>query len=487
MKYPERIPHWINDQEVDSASGETYPKFDPHTGKEMGRIAQGDGQDARAAVASAENAFEEWSSTNIITRANILRKAVQLLEADAEEIAEIVALETGKPMKDARGEVGAAVECGYFMAGEGRRYFGFTTTSAVPNRTAALVRAPLGVSVLIIAANTPIPNVAWKAFPALLCGNSVVMKASEDIPLSVHWCAKLFQRAGVPAGVFNVIQGEGKKAGSPLVEDERVQLVSFTGSVGVGRTIQRVAGERLARVCLELGGKNPLVVCDDADLESAANFAVASAFSNAGQRCASGSRMVVFDAVYDEFKAIFLEKTKQLKLGNTDAADLGPVINERQLNNMLAAIEKEKQAGATVLIGGGRATEPGLENGYYMTPTILENVARDGHYSCTELFGPITGMYRVKDFQEALDFVNSTPFGLTAAIHTRNVHRVQVFTEKSRSGVVSINGPTHGSEPHMPFGGMGQSGTGWREPGVLALDVYSEWKTVYNRYEPGQV
>ena len=249
--------------------------------------------------------------------------------------------------------------------------------SATPNRTAMTIRQPLGVAGLIIAANTPIANVAWKVFPALLCGNAAVLKASEDSPETALVFARLAAEAGLPPGVLNVVQGYGEEAGQPLVEDPRVAVVSFTGSTAVGRMIARVAGERLAKVCLELGGKNPLVVCDDANLEQAAEAAALSAFSNAGQRCAAGSRLIVFDAVYDRFRELLVERARAQKVGPGDEHDFGPVINERQLEDMLDAVERAKAAGATVLTGGERLPRPG----FYMAPTIVEGAAADSEIS----------------------------------------------------------------------------------------------------------
>lgn len=486
MTYPEFVLHWIDGRESPSKSNQTIAKYDPHTGAILAQVSRGSKEDVDPAISSAVAAQATWAATNIIERANILRKATQIMEGRAHEISEIVAREAGKSLKDARGETGAAIELGYFMAGEGRRYYGFTTTSAVPNRNAMVVREPVGVCALIIAANTPLPNVAWKAFPALLCGNTAIMKPAEDTPLSALWFARILKEAGLPDGVFSVIQGTGLEAGVPLVEDRRVDLVSFTGSVAVGRFVQKVAGERLARVCLELGGKNPMVICDDANLEDAANWAVASAFSNAGQRCAAGSRLIIFDSVYEEFRKILLQKTNSLKIGTTDDCALGPVINERQLGNMLRNIQLAvDRDGATVLTGGKRIQDPD-HMGFYIAPTILENIRPEAEISNTELFGPITTLYRVRDLQEAIEMANNNPFGLTAAIHTASIHRAQVFASRCRSGVVSINGPTHGSEPHMPFGGLRDSGNGWREPGTQALDVYSEWKAIYTRFIPEQ-
>src|SRR5205085_460090 len=281
-----------------------------------------------------------WAARTVEERGRILRRVVQLLERDREEVAAIVAAETGKSPKDAGGETEGAIELGYFVAGEGRRFYGKTIPSAMPNRQAMTVRQPLGVAGLIIAANTPIANVAWKVFPALLCGNAAVLKASEDTPETALVFSRLAAEAGLPPGVLNVVQGYGAEAGQPLVEDRRVAVVSFTGSTAVGRMIARVAGERLAKVCLELGGKNPLVVCDDANLEKAAEAAALSAFSNAGQRCAAGSRLVVFESVYDRFRALFVECAEAQKVGPDDEHDFGPVINEQQLEHMLAAVER---------------------------------------------------------------------------------------------------------------------------------------------------
>ncbi|EKD79373.1 MAG: hypothetical protein ACD_41C00091G0008 [uncultured bacterium] len=479
MAYPKTVSHWINNQAVMGASGATFDKVNPATGAVFANVARGNAADVDAAIQAAQRAYPLWSQTNIVERAEKLRAVAQLIQQRISEIAEIVHLETGKAVADAEGEAKAAMEMGFFVAGEGRRFYGKTTTSAMPNRTAMTVRQPLGVCGLIIAANTPLPNVAWKAFPALLCGNTVVLKPSEDIPYTAIWFAELIKEVGVPAGVFNVVQGFGTEVGAPLVADTRVPLISFTGSVTVGKQINKVAGERLAKVCLELGGKNPFVVCDDADLETAADFAVQSAFSNAGQRCAAGSRIIVFASVYDQFKKFFVERAQQF--------EAGPVINERQLNNMSTAVDQAVQAGATVLLGGQRLVDTAHAKGFYYAPTILENVKSTDAISCEEVFGPITILYKVKDFQEALDLANDTEFALTAAIHTSSIHRIQEFQDKCVAGVISVNGPSHGSEPHLPFGGEKNSGTGWREAGTEALDVYSDWKTIYIKHLPDHV
>jgi aldehyde dehydrogenase (NAD+) len=349
------------------------------------------------------------------------------------------------------------------------------------------LRQPIGIAGLIVPANTPIANVAWKVFPALVCGNSAVLKSAEDSPATGWIFAQIAHRCGLPPGVLNVVHGYGEEAGAPLVDHPDVGVVSFTGSTAVGRVIQRVAGNRFARVSLELGGKNPFVVCDDADLDLAVKWALLSAFSNAGQRCAAGSRLIVFDSIYEAFRDRLIASARRLRVGPDDSDDLGPVINEKQLISMQAAVARARNAGATVLLGGNRLDLPKNPGGYYLAPTLLEAVHPDSELSTCELFGPIAALYRVGDFAEALALANQSPYGLTACIHTRNLHRALTFVERIQTGVVMINAGTFGSEPHMPFGGRKQSGNGTREPGTEALDVYSQLKDVYIATEPSSV
>ena len=401
-----------------------------------------------------------------------------------ERMAAIVAAETGMSFKAALAETAGAIALGEFMAGEGRRLFGRTTTSAASHKWAMTVREPLGVAGLIIAANTPIANVAWKAFPALVCGNTAVLKAAEDTPATAWFFGMLAHEAGLPPGVLNIVQGLGEEAGAPLVADPCVAVVSFTGSTAVGREIARVAGSRLARCSLELGGKNPLVVCDDADLENAARWAVLSAYSNAGQRCAAGSRIIAFESVYETFRAMLLERIGRLRVGPGDEDDFGPVINAAQLKAMLTAVEGARSDGAVVLTGGRRLDGPLHTGGFYLAPTLIENAPPDAEISTTEIFGPVAGLYRARDFAQALDLANRSPYGLTACIHTRSLHRALEFVQRVQSGVAVVNAGTFGSEPHMPFGGVKCSGNGTREPGTEALDVYSNLKNVILTFDP---
>lgn len=481
---PDTIPNWIDGEQCGAGSGQTFGKLSPDSGRRLYEVARSGSADVREAVRSARRAQPAWAALTPVQRGEVLYDITRLMRRYRHEIAAVVALETGMSPQAAFGETGGAIAQGEFMAGEGRRFYGRTTTSAVPNKFAMTVRQPLGVAGLIIAANTPIANVAWKVFPALLCGNAAVLKAAEDTPATAWYFGKLAHEAGLPGGVLNIVQGYGEEAGAPLVADPDVDVISFTGSTAVGRQIAATAGERLAKLSLELGGKNPLVVCDDADLENAAKWVLLSAFSNAGQRCASGSRILVFDAVYDQFRDRLVEGTRMLKVGPGDDDDLGPVINERQLDNMLGAVERARSKGAVILTGGHRLTDDAHADGFYMAPTLIENVHPHDEISTTELFGPITCLYRVRDFDEALRMANDSPYGLTACIHTRSIHRATEFTHKIQAGVAVVNGGTYGSEPHMPFGGLKQSGNGSREPGTEALDVYSEWKDIYINVDP---
>lgn len=484
---PEKIPNWIGGAERPAIAGEWFDKLNPANGKPLARAARSRAADVAAAVQSARRAFDGWSSTPAVQRGLLLHKFVVAIQNHQDEIARIVAAETGKSEKEAFGETGGAIQCGLFYASEGQRLYGRTTTSGTPNKYAMTVRQPIGIAGLIIAANTPIANAAWKIFPALVCGNAAILKASEDTPATAWIVGKLAKEVGLPDGVLNIIHGFGEEAGAPLVEHPDVGVISFTGSTEVGRFIQRAAGERFARISLELGGKNALVVCDDADLENAAKWVLLSAFSNAGQRCASTSRVIIFDSIYEKFREMLIARTKKLRVGNSDEDDFGPVINEGQLNAMLDAVKRAKQDGANILTGGDRLTDEAHRGGFYMAPTVIDGVAPHDEISECELFGPVAILYRVKDFDEALALANDSPYGLTASIHTKSIHRAMRFCDKVQTGVAVVNAGTYGSEPHMPFGGRKQSGNGSREPGTEALNIYSELKDLYINIDPSQL
>ena len=485
--FPGELPNWINGLQKPAAAGEYFDKLNPATGQLLSRIARSQAEDIGEAVAAARRAQPAWADTPAVQRGMVLHKIVDAMQQRQSDIAQVVHLETGKSYKDALGETGGAIALGLFYASEGQRLYGRTATSGTPNKYSMIVRQPVGVAGLIVPGNTPIANVAWKVFPALVCGNAVVLKAAEDTPVTAWIFAEVAHAAGLPAGLLNVIQGYGEEAGAPLVEHPGVGVISFTGSTEVGRYIQQAAGKRLAKISLELGGKNPFVVADDADLQNAANWAALSAFSNAGQRCAAGSRIIVFEAVYDRFKQLFVEKINSLKVGPADEDDFGPVINQEQLDRMLAVVERARQQGGAILTGGFQMKDAAHQGGFYLAPTLVENVAPDAEISRQELFGPVTCLYCVSDFGEALALANDTSYGLTACIHTHSLHRAVQFAQKVRAGVVAVNGATYGSEPHMPFGGMKDSGNGTREPGTEALDIYSDVKVINLIIDPSQV
>lgn len=473
-----RIPNWINGRESQPSNDAWLDKFNPHNGELLCQVADSTAFDTQEAIAAAEAAFPAWAELTPVKRGQILTNIVAAMKSRANELADCIAEETGKPPQDAKGEVGGSILQAEYFAGEGMRLYGRSLTSGTPGKYSHTVRQPRGVAGLIVPANTPIANIAWKTFPALICGNTVVLKAAEDSPSIAYLFAQLAKDAGLPDGVFNVVQGRGQPAGSALVEDPRVAVVSFTGSTGVGRWIAEVAGRRLARVSLELGGKNPFVVCDDADLDQAVHWASLSAFSNAGQRCAAGSRILVFRDIYESFRDKLVAKASSLKLGVNAGSDLGPVINQRQQQSILAAIDLAKTEGGRVLCGGDAPPNPELAKGCYIQPTVIDGLQPSAKLSCKEIFGPVVTLHPVDDLTDALNLANATEYGLTAAIHTRNVDRAMWFAQRVKAGVVNINLGTFGSEPHMPFGGFGASGNGTREPGVEALDVYSELKNI---------
>lgn len=481
------LANWIAGARQPADSGETFEKRSPHDNRLLSTVPRSGEIDIDYAVREAHAAQPGWADMPAVGRGAVLHRIANAIEARIDEFTAVVAAETGKAPKEARGETAGGIALARFYAGEGQRLYGRTTTSGTPDKYAMTVRRPCGVAGLIVPANTPIANLCWKTFPALICGNAVVLKSAEDTPQTAELFAEVLHEADLPAGLFNLVHGFGTEAGVPLVEHPNVDVISFTGSTAVGRWIGEVCGRMMRKVSLELGGKNPLVVCDDADLDLAVRWTCLSAFSNAGQRCASGSRIIVFQSVYEDFKAKLLEAVARQKVGPSDNDDFGPVINQRQLDAMLAAVAEAKANGANILSGGDRLTDPAHADGWYMAPTVVEGVGPKDEISVKELFGPVATLYAVPDYAAAVALAEDSPYGLTASIHTKNVDRAIDFAHKVRAGVAVVNAGTYGSEPHMPFGGVGQSGNGSREPGTEALDIYSNLKDVYIVTDPARV
>ena len=473
------VPNLIGGAACLPASGASFDKLDPADGVLLWRAAASGRDDVDAAVGAAATAQAAWAEVPGVRRGLALHRLVVAMEQHRDELAGIVAAETGKSLPDAQKETDGAIQVGLFYAGEGQRLFGRTTTSTVPGRHAMTLRQPVGVAGLVVPANTPIANVAWKVFPALVCGNAAVLKSAEDAPATAWAFGRLATEAGLPKGVLAVVHGLGSEAGAALVAHPRVDVVSFTGSSAVGRQVQAVVTARMARVSLELGGKNPFVVLADADLDHAVTWAALSAFSNAGQRCAAASRIIVAEAIHDVFVERLVARAAGLRVGTGIDADLGPVINERQMRRILGAVEGAVKRGARVLVGGHRLNAPPLDRGYFIAPTLLADVAPADPVSREELFGPVACVYRVAGFEEALALANDADYALTACVHTRDVGRAFAFVSRVVAGVAVVNAGTYGSEPHMPFGGLRMSGNGMREPGPEALDVYTNLKTVY--------
>jgi aldehyde dehydrogenase (NAD+) len=480
MVIPDRIPNLIAGKEIFKT--DHFIKKNPDQENLITTVSRAEPSDVEDAVNSGAKAQEHWKQIPGVKRGEILYKLVDLLENNADQIARIAALETGKKNKDAWGEMQGVLALGRFFASEGQRLFGRTMTSGVENRWPILIREPLGVCALITPANTPIANVAWKIFPALICGNAAILKPSEDSPVTSWLMAKCVYDSGIDPGLFSLLQSDNPTVSQVLINNSKVSMVSFTGSSLTGRKISEQCGKRMIRCSLELGGKNPFAVCDDADIETAVNWALLSAFSNAGQRCASGSRIIVMKNVYSKFKELLIQKTKSLKLGVGEDDDLGPLVSERHLNFVLSIISEAKKEGTKILTGGSRLDSQ--QRGYYLEPTVFEETNPNSKLAQTEVFGPITSLFVANDFEDLCNLALNSSYGLTAAIHTTNINRALEFSKKIKAGMVQVNAGTYGSEPHFPFGGSGLSGNGTREPGLEAVELYSQIKNICINVNP---
>ena len=472
-----KIPNWINGSEIESESGAWLKKVNPVTERVDSLFSDSTQKDVEKIIKVSQKAFVHWSELTPVNRGQILFDFVDVLKANKSLLTKCVARETGKSYQDAFGEVGAAIAQGEFFAGEGRRLYSNSLNSAVVGKFCQTIRQPHGPVGLIVPANTPIANIAWKIFPALICGNTAILKASEDAPEIALLVAKLAKKANVPNGVLNVLQGHGHVVGEYLIQDKRIPLISFTGSTNVGKHIAAVVGGRMGRVSLELGGKNPFIVCDDAEIDSAVNWCALSAFSNAGKRCAAASRIIINKKVYKSFMIKFIKKTKSLNLGVLKNSDLGPVMNTKQYKNILKAIKISVEEGGKILYGE-QLDKKTNKHGLYIKPTIIEGLDESSFLFNNEIFGPVVSVHVAKDDYHALNIANKSNFGLTAAVHTTSIERSFLYTKNLQTGTVNVNSGTFGSEPHMPFGGFGDSGNGTREPGTQALDVYSELKNI---------
>jgi acyl-CoA reductase-like NAD-dependent aldehyde dehydrogenase len=461
-----------------SSSGETYEKRNPWRPSEVvGVYAASTAEDARTAVRAAAEAFPAWAALPMAQRAAFLQRAADAIELRVDRIAADMTAEMGKPVREARMEALRAAAILRFSAGEAWRPVGEVYDSSVVNQRLYTVRRPVGVVALITPWNFPFAIPVWKLAPALIYGNSVVLKLGYEAPRTGLHIAECFAEAGLPAGVLNVITGSGSTVGAELVSNPAVGAISFTGSVAVGKSVRKLATARGCRVQLELGGQNPLIVAADAELERAADAAYAGAFWSAGQKCTATRRIYVHDDVYDRFRELFLARIDRGVVG--DPADpeteVGPVVSEKALREILEGIEQGRADGGTVIAGGVRADD----EGYLIAPTLFEGVADDAYLSCEEVFGPVASLYRYSTFDESLERANAVPFGLAASIFTRDLRAAQRFAAGLQAGMLHVNGQTAGSDPHVPFGGLKGSGWGPHEQGRAAIEFYTDVVTVY--------
>ncbi len=434
-----------------------------------------------AAVEAARHAYRSWRLVTAPERAEYLQRVGEILLQRKEELAMLMTREMGKPLTESRGDVQEGIDCAFYYAGEGRRLFGQTVPSELRNKFAMTVRMPVGVCALITPWNFPVAIPCWKSLPALVCGNTIILKPAKETSACAAVLMEVLQAARLPSGVVNLVHGSGEVVGQALVEHSGVDLVSFTGSSQTGAEVGAICGRTHKRVCLEMGGKNAQIVMEDADLALALEGALWGAFGTAGQRCTATSRLLLHRDIKAEFTAKLLEQTQQLRVGAglDPQTDVGPLVNESQRNRVKTYLEIARTEGAKVIIGGEIPAQEALQYGYFFQPTILDNVTPQMRVAQEEIFGPVVSLIEVTSFEEAVEILNLTPYGLSSSVYTRDINRAFQAVRDIEAGITYINGPTIGAEVHLPFGGMKQTGNGHREAGSAALDVFTEWKTVY--------
>ena len=477
--------NFINGEWVEAREGHTFEDRNPADRNEViGIFPSSTQKDVDEAVVAAKAAFTKWRLFPAPRRAEILYRAAEILVKRKEDLARDMTREMGKPLSETRGDVQEAIDMTYYMAGEGRRLFGQTVPSELPNKFAMSVRDPLGVIGMITPWNFPMAIPSWKLMPALICGNTMVIKPAEDTPLSTYNLLQVLVEAGLPPGVVNVVHGMGPDAGAPLVSHPGVAAVSFTGSTETGRLVNQACASSFKPCHLEMGGKNIIVVMDDANLELAVEGAVWGGFGTSGQRCTAASRVAVHKKVYKEFLDRFADRVKALRLGDglDPKTEMGPIINETQLQTIMKYVEIGKNEGANLVTGGHRAESGKLGNGWFHEPTIFGDTDPHMRIAQEEIFGPVVAVIPFSSFDEAIEIANGVPYGLSASIYTRNVNQAYRAMRDLETGIVYVNAPTIGAEIQLPFGGTKGTGNGHREAGTAAIEFYSEWKTLYIDY-----
>jgi alpha-ketoglutaric semialdehyde dehydrogenase len=485
MAPPKVFKNFINGEWVPSVSGRTFENVNPANQHELiGIFQKSNQQDIDNAVDAAKEAYKSWRLTPPPKRGEILFRTARLLVERKEDFAHDMTREMGKILEETRGDVQEAIDMTFYMAGEGRRLFGQTTTSELPNKFCMSVRSPIGVCSLITPWNFPMAIPSWKVMPALICGNTVIMKPATDTPLSMYNLAQTLEEAGIPRGVVNYVTGGGGEVGNRLMTHADVRIVSFTGSTEVGRKVSEACSSAFKHCCLEMGGKNIIMVMEDANLDLAVDGALWGGFGTTGQRCTAASRVAVHKAVYKEFIDRFVGRARALKVGNglDPSVQMGPLINESQLKTVEEYVRIGTSEGAKLLCGGERLTGGEYDCGWFYAPTIFGDCDPSMRIAQEEIFGPVVSVIPCDSLDHAIEIGNGVVFGLSSSIYTRNVNDAFKAMRDMETGIFYVNAPTIGAETHLPFGGTKQTGNGHREAATAALDFYSEWKAVYIDY-----
>ncbi len=474
--------NFIGGEWVDSVSGRTYPITSPASKSTvLGEFQTSAPTDAERAAAAAQDALSSWANTPAPLRAGVLFRALEIMRERGDDIARTITIEEGKPLADAQGEVKRAMNIIEYAAGEGRRMFGYTTPSELPNTVAYTVRRPLGVVAIITPWNFPIAIPAWKIAPALICGNTLVFKPASGTPLSAIKLVEVFQDAGLPPGVLNLITGPGSSVGNSLVENPDVKGISFTGSTEIGTDIYAQGARLLKKVQCEMGGKNAVIVLSDADLDKALGGIVQGAFGSTGQRCTATSRVIVEEPVYDQFMEELVDRTSKLTIGDglDPTVDVSPLSSQYQFEKVMEYIGIGTEEGARLTYGGHSVNGGIYDEGYYIEPTIFTDVSPEMRVAQEEIFGPVLTVFKAKDLEDAIGISNNVKFGLSSSVYTKDLTQAFQYINTVDAGMVHVNAPTLGGEVHLPFGGLKSSGVGHREQGTEAVDFFSEVITVY--------
>ena len=481
----EQFKNYIDGKWRSAQTGKTFENRNPANRNDLIGLFPASGQgDVDDAVEAAKKSFASWRLVPAPKRGELLYRAGELLKKHKEELARVETREMGKVLKETRGDVQEGIDCAFYNAGEGRRLFGETTPSELPDKFAMSVRSPIGVCALITPWNFPLAIPTWKLFPALLCGNTVILKPAEDTPHTAVKFLEILDAAGVPPGAVNLIHGRGEEVGAALVRHPEVRLVSFTGSAAVGREIASACGRNLKRVSLELGGKNAQIVMDDADLELALEGALWGAFGTTGQRCTATSRLILHRDVKKKMTDMLVARAEKITIGDglDESVEMGPLINQAAREKVERYVTIGKDEGARLVMGGAVYDQGNCKDGWFFQPTIFDQVTPRMRIAQEEIFGPVLSIIEVKSFEEAIDVLNGTAYGLSSAIYTADVGRAFRAMRDIEAGITYINGPTIGAEVHLPFGGVKDTGNGHREAGTTVYDIFSEWKAIYVDY-----